>query len=474
MSAAVARRGSGKWAVLAIAAAGNFLAGSDFSIVVIAFPELTRTFASSTSTVVWVSLAFQLTSLGLVLPMGRLGDTFGKKKIYAIGLLIYAFGLLAGAVSPGVAALIGARAIQGVGSSMTAALSVALVVMAFPPSERGKAIGTLAAVAGVGLMTGPALGGLILDALGWRAIFYLRVPLAVLGFFLALTYLSNDTGSGHRGRRLDLGGAIASIVATSALVIGVNQGPERGWGSPEIVGLLGASAVALSVFLLVESRVAMPMVDLKLFRNRTFAVGSALLFLFAGGSVGVHFLMPFYLVGGVGLSASKAGLVLLTTPAIMTFLSPLIGRLADRIGHRVLTSVGLAVNASGLFLLSMLTIDAAIITVVVFLAIAGVGISLFSIPNQYSMLSTASDERMGAVSALIPTLRSVGGVTGIAVASAIFASVVAGAGQTTVIAAGNVAQQRALVDGVTVAFSVMASVGLATTLLSLMSGRAHT
>jgi len=474
MSAAVARRGSGKWAVLAIAAAGNFLAGSDFSIVVIAFPELSRTFAASTSTVVWVSLAFQLTSLGLVLPMGRLGDTFGKKKIYAIGLLIYAFGLLAGAVSPGVAALIGARAIQGVGSSMTAALSVALVVMAFPPSERGKAIGTLAAAAGVGLMTGPALGGLILDALGWRAIFYLRVPLAVLGFFLALTYLSNETDSGDRGHRLDLGGAIASIVATSALVIGVNQGPERGWGSPEIVGLLGASAVALSVFLLVESRVAMPMVDLKLFRNRTFAVGSALLFLFAGGSVGVHFLMPFYLVGGVGLSASKAGLVLLTTPAIMTFLSPLSGRLADRIGHRVLTSVGLAVNASGLFLLSMLTIDAAIITVVAFLAIAGVGSSLFGIPNQYSMLNTVSDERMGTVSALIPTLRSVGAVTGIAAASAIFASVVAGASQTTVIAAGNVAQQRALVDGVTVAFSVMASVGLATTLLSLTSGRAHT
>lgn len=473
MSAAVAPRGSGKWAVLAIAAAGNFLAGSDFSIVVIAFPELTRTFASSTSTVVWVSLAFQLTSLGLVLPMGRLGDTFGKKKIYAIGLLIYAFGLLAGAVSPGVAALIGARAIQGVGSSMTAALSVALVVMAFPPSERGKAIGTLAAVAGVGLMTGPALGGLILDALGWRAIFYLRVPLAVLGFFLALTYLSNDTGSGDRGRRLDLGGAIALIVATSALVIGVNQGPERGWGSPEIVGLLGASAVALSVFLLVESRVAMPMVDLKLFRNRTFAVGSALLFLFTGGSVGVHFLMPFYLVGGVGLSASKAGLVLLTTPAIMTFLSPLSGQLADRTGHRVLTSVGLAVNASGLFLLSMLTIDAAIITVVAFLAIAGVGSSLFSIPNQYSMLSTASDERMGTVSALIPTLRSVGAVTGIAAASAIFASVVAGAGQTTVIAAGNVAQQGAIVDGVTVAFSVMAGVGLATTLLSLMRGGAR-
>jgi EmrB/QacA subfamily drug resistance transporter len=473
VSAAVAPRGSGKWAVLAIAAAGNFLAGSDFSIVVIAFPELTRTFASSTSTVVWVSLAFQLTSLGLVLPMGRLGDTFGKKKIYAIGLLIYAFGLLAGAVSPGVAALIGARAIQGVGSSMTAALSVALVVMAFPPSERGKAIGTLAAVAGVGLMTGPALGGLILDALGWRAIFYLRVPLAVLGFFLALTYLSNDTGSGDRGRRLDLGGAIALIVATSALVIGVNQGPERGWGSPEIVGLLGASAVALSVFLLVESRVAMPMVDLKLFRNRTFAVGSALLFLFTGGSVGVHFLMPFYLVGGVGLSASKAGLVLLTTPAIMTFLSPLSGQLADRTGHRVLTSVGLAVNASGLFLLSMLTIDAAIITVVAFLAIAGVGSSLFSIPNQYSMLSTASDERMGTVSALIPTLRSVGAVTGIAAASAIFASVVAGAGQTTVIAAGNVAQQGAIVDGVTVAFSVMAGVGLATTLLSLMRGRAR-
>jgi EmrB/QacA subfamily drug resistance transporter len=473
VSAAVAPRGSGKWAVLAIAAAGNFLAGSDFSIVVIAFPELTRTFASSTSTVVWVSLAFQLTSLGLVLPMGRLGDTFGKKKIYAIGLLIYAFGLLAGAVSPGVAALIGARAIQGVGSSMTAALSVALVVMAFPPSERGKAIGTLAAVAGVGLMTGPALGGLILDALGWRAIFYLRVPLAVLGFFLALTYLSNDTGSGDRGRRLDLGGAIALIVATSALVIGVNQGPERGWGSPEIVGLLGASAVALSVFLLVESRVAMPMVDLKLFRNRTFAVGSALLFLFTGGSVGVHFLMPFYLVGGVGLSASKAGLVLLTTPAIMTFLSPLSGQLADRTGHRVLTSVGLAVNASGLFLLSMLTIDAAIITVVAFLAIAGVGSSLFSIPNQYSMLSTASDERMGTVSALIPTLRSVGAVTGIAAASAIFASVVAGAGQTTVIAAGNVAQQGAIVDGVTVAFSVMAGVGLATTLLSLMRGGAR-
>jgi EmrB/QacA subfamily drug resistance transporter len=474
MSAAVARRGGGKWAVLAIAAVGNFLAGSDFSIVVIAFPELTRTFGVSTSTVVWVSLAFQLTSLGLVLPMGRLGDIFGKKRIYATGLAVYAVALLAGAASPGIAALIGARAIQGVGSSMTAALSVALVVAAFPPSERGKAIGTLAAVAGVGLMTGPALGGLILDALGWRAIFYLRAPLAVLGFFLALTFLSSETGTGDRGRRLDLGGALSSIVATSALVIGVNQGPERGWGSPEIVGLLGASAVALSVFLLVESRVATPMVDLKLFRNRTFAVGSALLFLFAGGSVGVHFLMPFYLVGGVGLSASKAGLVLLTTPAIMTFLSPLSGRLADRIGHQVLTSVGLTVNASGLLLLSTLTVDVPISTVVAFLAVTAIGGSLFNIPNQHSLLSSASEERIGTVSALIPTLRSGGAVTGIAAAGAIFASVVAGADQTTVIAAGNAAQERAIVDGVTAAFSVMAGVGLATMLLSLLRGQART
>ena len=188
----VSKRVNYKWVALGIAATSTMLGTSDFSIILIALPTLTEVFDTRTSTVVWVSLSFQLVSLGLVLPAGRFGDLFGKRRVFVGGMLVYALGMLIAGLANGIVMLIVARTIQGVGAAASNALSSALVTTAFPREERGKALGVLMSAAGVGMMIGPSLGGLLLGTLGWRWIFLTRVPLALAAFAVAFWLLERD------------------------------------------------------------------------------------------------------------------------------------------------------------------------------------------------------------------------------------------------------------------------------------------
>jgi EmrB/QacA subfamily drug resistance transporter len=461
---------SRKWTVLGIASLSTLLGTSDFSMVTIAFPTFTDVFKTDTATVVWVGLAYQLSSLAFVLPMGRLSDLLGRKRLFIVGLGIYSVGLLLAASAPGVVPLILFRAFQGVGAAMTTAISVALVTVAFPSGERGKALGVLQSAAGVGLMVGPAMGGVILDVLDWRALFYLRAPLGFASILIAAIYLPRD-GEGAPGRRFDAAGAAALIVGLSAFAIAVNQGPARGWGSLETIALAMVSFAALSLFVFIERRVAHAVIDFALFRVRAFAVANGLMFLYSTMTMAAPFLMPFYLMGGRDLSATAAGLLLLTNPAILMFASPWTGRLSDRVGPGIITGVGLAIYTTAMFLFSTLATDSPLVMIVAFLALSGVGGALFSSPNQSSIMNAAPNDRVGGVSALIPTLRNMGLIIGVTVGGAIFASVAGIVGRSGTLLDGDLAQREAIVEGTRAAFLAFGGLGVFSVLLAAMRGR---
>ncbi len=406
--------------MLAVAAASTLLGTSDFSIVAIAMPSLAGEFGASTSTVVWIALSYQLLVLGLALPMGRLADQFGPRIIFTGGAFIYSSGLALTAIAPGILAIIGLRAVQGIGAAMMVSLSVGLVSRAFPVNEKGKALGLLASVAGFGLMAGPALGGVLLDTLGWRSVFWARAPFGFAAFALAAACLPSARAT--LDRRTDFTGAALLFAALTLMAVGLNRGPALGWTSPSIAFALLLSGGAMAAFALRSVRAESPVVDLRMFRNPALSFASALMLVTGTSAMAVTFLMPFYLLSSRGLTPIETGFVMLCLPVTFIFIPPFVGRLSDRIGPKAPTTIGLGVSATALLLFATLTPSTPIPVVAGILVLAGVGGSFFQAPNQSVIMRAAPQERVGTVSALIPTLRYVGLIVGVALAEAIFTS----------------------------------------------------
>lgn len=465
----VSKRVNYKWIALGIAATSTVLGTSDFSIILIALPTLTDVFDTQTSTVVWVSLSFQLVSLGLVLPAGRFGDLVGKRRVFVGGMLVYALGMLVAGLATGIGMLIAARTVQSVGAAMSNALSSAIVTAAFPRAERGKALGVLMSAAGVGMMIGPSLGGLLLGTLGWRWLFLTRVPLALLAFALAFWLLERDhPGAGAVRPRFDLPGAIVLFLAATAFAVGINRGSSDGFDTLAFQLLIAAFVVLTTLFIVIELRSSSPVVDLRLFSRRAFAVGGSLMVAVTMTVVTLSFLMPFYLILGRGLSPVAAGLVLLAGPTVTVVISPVAGRISDIVGPRVLTPLGLSVIAASFYALASLAQDAPTGMVWLFLATSSAGSSLFNPPNQSAIMGAASLDRLGTVSALIPTLRNVGLIVGIAVAEAVFVATSGAMGGDADTL--SLPERELVVHGVGVTLRVFGAVAAGAVLLALLRG----
>ena len=472
MREAPAQRANYKWIALGVAAASTMLATMDFSIVLIALPTLTSEFSTDTTTVVWVSMSFQLVSLGLVLPAGRFGDLFGKRRVFAAGMLISTIGMLLAGLAPGIFELILARVVQGGGGALTNALSAAIVTAAFPRNERGKALGILMSFAGAGMMLGPSVGGLLLDTLGWRWIFLLRVPLGLVAFAVALAFLERDSGSQEeREGTFDIPGSIVLFAAATTFALGVNQGSSQGFTSVPFAALIGAAAMLVGGFLVIEARSESPVIDLTLFRHRAFAIGSGLMLMTTSTVVALTFLMPFYLILGKGLSPATAGLVLLAAPAISIVASPIAGRLSDQVGPRLLTSLGLGAIAAAFLGLSTLSADAAIVVIMLLLALSAAGSALFNTPNSSAIMGAAPSGRIGTVSALMPTLRGVGLIIGIAVAQAVYVAIAGDASSASSGLALNDAERLLVIEGVSVGLRVFGVVALLAAVVATLRGQ---
>ena len=411
---------SRKWYVMAAAALGIFLATIDGSIVNIALPTLVGAFGTDFATVEWVVLAYMLSMAALLLGVGRLADMKGKKRIYTAGFVVFTAGSVLCGLAPTIHWLIGARVLQGTGAAMILGLGMAIVTEAFPPNERGKALGISGAMASIGIVTGPTLGGLLLSVLSWHWIFFVNLPVGILGTFLVLRFVPSIRPAG--GQRFDFAGGLTLLASLLSLLLALSLSQGSGFTDPVVLALLGAFAGSLLLFVWIERRADQPMVDLQLFRDRLFSISLITALIIFIAMAGTTILMPFYLQGVLGFDTRQAGLLLAVTPVVAGLTAPISGNLSDRLGVRPITMVGLAVMLGGFLAVSTLGTQTTALGYALRFIPVGLGLGIFQSPNNSAIMGAAPPGRLGIVSGMLALNRALGQTIGIALLGAAWAS----------------------------------------------------
>lgn len=449
-----------KWGVLIAVGAGTYMSALDISVVNTVLPIVNKTFNSDIATVEWVVIIYLLLVSGMLPGFGRLGDLRGHKPVYIGGFILFIASSLLCAISPTILALIGARAFQSIGASMLSANSPAILTKTFPANQRGRALGLMATMTYLGLITGPSLGGWLAEYYGWRSVFYINLPVGLIALLLSIWFIQKDAPE-KIAERFDWAGALTFLGGLVSLLLALNRGHDWGWTSPAILGLFACAIVLLGVFLWIESRVRAPMLDLSLFRIRSFSTSISSAVLNYVCVYSIVFLMPFYLIQGRGLSPSQAGLLLTAQPIVMAIVAPISGTLSDTIGARIPGVTGMGILALGLFLLSRLNIASPPSMVALSLAVCGLGIGTFISPNNSSLMGSAPRHRQGIAAGMLATARNVGMVLGVGLAGAIF---------TTVLTHGETGDQTVLYTAVQLSYSVIIFVALGGMLTSAIRG----
>lgn len=474
--------GVNKWLVFSIVAIGVFMSTLDSSIVNISLPSIAAYFGAPLSGAVeWVVIAYLVVIAATLLTIGRLADMTGRKAIWAWGLAIFTAGSALCGAAPSLGFLIAARALQAVGGSLLFAVSAALITSAFPSSERGRALGMNALSVALGVSVGPTLGGFITQDLSWRWIFYVNVPLGIVGVIATLRFLREPAHAAHG--RFDSLGATLLTIGLACLTLGLSFGQEWGWSSPLLIATLATSIVALVSLIVTEQRVKNPIVPLGVLKNRVFASANLSLLLSFLALFAVSFMMPFYLEQLRGFSLVESGLLLTPLPLTLAAIAPFSGRLADRIGTRWLAAGGLAIACIGLVFISQLNAESSIFDIIWRLVLTGVGQAIFQSPNNSALMGSAPRDAQGVASGFLATGRVVGQSVSVALAGAIFASLggahagaqLASARHTTaghpLPAAIVSAAQQAFVSGFRVAFLACAAIAVLGVGASLVRGK---
>jgi EmrB/QacA subfamily drug resistance transporter len=474
---------AGKWTVLAIVAVGVFMSTLDSSIVNISLPAIARFFDVALSGAVeWVIIAYLVVIAAVLLTIGRVADILGRKPIWATGLIIFTLGSAVCGAAPSLGLLVAARAFQGLGAALLFAVSPAMLTTAFPPYERGRALGLNAVVVALGVSAGPTIGGILTEHLTWRAIFYVNVPLGVVGTIATLRLLTERRPHGHA--RFDPAGALLLALGLALLTLGLSFGQEWGWTSPGLIAALAVAVVALVAMVVVERRAASAIVDFGLLKDRVFASANVSLVLSFLALFAVSFMLPFYLEQLRGFSTEESGFLLTPLPLTIAVIAPFSGSLADRIGTRWLAAVGLAVACVGLVLISQLDATSSLPDIIWRLVVTGFGQALFQSPNNSALMGAAPPSQQGTAAGFLATGRVVGQSVSVALAGAVFASLggAAAGHQLAILRAtgGDVGQSAALQQTFTYAFqatflvcAAVAAIGVFTALVRGKEQRAR-
>ncbi len=410
---------SRKWYVLSAVGMGVFLATIDGSIVNVSLPTMEKSFQTDFALVQWVVLSYLLTVTTLMLGIGRLADIYGKKPIYTAGFIVFTIGSVLCGLSLTIYTLIGFRVLQAVGASMIMALGMAIVTEAFPRSERGRALGISGTIVSVGIAVGPTLGGLIVQNLSWHWIFFVNLPIGIIGTWMVIRYVPTFKPPG--GQRFDYWGALTLCVSLLSLLIALTFGQRLGFGDPIVLLLLGAWIVFLATFIAIELRMDQPMIDLRLFRNSLFSVSlttGLIIFICLAGSL---LLMPFYIQNVLGYDPQQTGLLMATVPVALGIIAPISGSLSDRFGSRPITVAGLAMLAVGFLAVSSLDAETTTLGYVLRFLPVGLGVGIFQSPNNSAIMGAAPRDRLGIASGMLAVTRTLGQTTGIAVLGALWA-----------------------------------------------------
>ncbi len=335
-------RGMNRWMTLLVVSIGAFMGNLDVSIVNISLPAIAHTFGTSISgSLEWVVIGYLIVIASVLLTIGRLADTLGRKPIWVTGLVVFTAGSALCGAAPTLPLLIGARGLQGLGAACLMAVGPAILTGGFPPQERGRALGLITVTIALSIGLGPTLGGLITQHFTWRGIFYVNVPLGLAGIWLALRLL-RERQMPQRQRRFDVPGALCLAVGLGALLTGLSFGQQWGWTSPPVIALVILSVFALGSLLLVERFAEYPLFARSFLTNRVFLSANVSLALGMLALFAINVLVPFYLVEVRAFSPAQAGLLLTPLPLTFALVSPFSGSLADRIGTRWLAAGGLS------------------------------------------------------------------------------------------------------------------------------------
>jgi EmrB/QacA subfamily drug resistance transporter len=463
-----------RWWILAAVGVGTFLNVLDNSMLNVSLPTITRELGTDVATVQWVATGYLLVISSLLLTGGRLADVYGRRRMYLTGTVVFIVASTLAGLVVDVRQLIALRIVQGIGSALVQGVGPAIVAIAFPPGERGKVLGINSTTVALAGTSGPIVGGIIADLLGWRWIFFSRVPISLLVLVATVMLLPAD-GPPDRERRFDVAGATTLFLALATLLLALSQGRVWGWGSAPVLGLFAASALLAVAFVRVELRAPEPMLPLDVFRSRLFATANASSFILFTAISHSFFLMPFFLIGGQGLSASRAGLLLMPSSLMMSIAAPIAGTLSDRFGSRLLSPIGAAIAAAGLLALGQLTPESGALDVVWRSALIGLGIGTFGAPNNNAIMGAVPRERIGLAAGTMASMRNLGNVVGVALAGTVLTNR-AELHQAELAAQGLVGrllESRALVGGIQDAFLIAAGIALAGSLVAASRGSAQ-
>ncbi|HEU0056384.1 MAG TPA: MFS transporter [Gaiella sp.] len=409
-----------KWWTLAAVAFGLFMIMLDNTVVNVALPSIQRELGMQLSELEWIVSGYALTFAALMLIGGKLADAYGRRLIFVVGIAVFTLASLACGLASSGEALIAARVAQGVGAALMNPATLSIIAVTFPPRQRGTAIGIWAGTSALALALGPLIGGLLTEHASWNWIFFVNVPIGVLG--IAASFLLIDESRDESHERLDLPGLATSGLGLFALTYGLIEANNYGWGSVRIVGAFVVAAVSLTAFILLERRQRAPMLDLTLFRNRTYVGANLAMLLVALAMFGVFFFVSLYMQNVLGYSAVEAGAAFLPMTLLIIVIAPLAGRASDRWGSRWLITGGMVLLAAQLAYFSQLSDDATFWVLLPALVLGGFGMSMTMTPSSAAAMRAVPVEKAGIGSAVLNACRQVGGSTGIAVMGAIMAS----------------------------------------------------
>jgi EmrB/QacA subfamily drug resistance transporter len=440
-----------KWWTLGALCFALFMIMLDNTVVNVALPAIQSDLGISRSELEWTVAAYALTFASLLLTGGKVGDLVGRRLVFTIGLVVFTASSLFCGLSSSATELIAARSVQGVGAALMMPATLSIISATFAARERGMAIGIWAGVSAMALAIGPLLGGIITEHISWNWIFYVNVPIGVLGVAASILIVpeSRDTS---REQRLDLPGLLSSGIGLLALVYALIEANTYGWASARIVGLFVLAAVALTAFVLLELHQRLPMLDLTLFRSGTFAGANLVAILVTLAMFGIFVFFPIYMQTFRGWSPIQAGAALLPWTLMIVVFAPIAGKLSDRVGSRWLMAGGMTVVSICCLLLSTVTLHSSFWHMLPAFILGGLGMSFVMTPMSAAAMGAVSVDKAGVASGVLNTFRQVGVALGIGIMGAIIADRAAAAARS------GATPPQAFVEGLTFGMRVSAAI----------------
>ncbi len=410
--------GNRRWWTLGAMCFALFMVMLDNTVVNVALPSIQRGLHASTAGLEWTVNAYTLTFAVLLVTGGRLGDIFGRRRVFLFGVIVFGVSSFLIGLATSEAWLVCGRAAQGVGAAFMMPATLSIITNEFPPHERGKAIGTWAGISAMALAIGPVVGGFLVETVSWQSIFFLNVPIAVIAVAVTL-FATQESRDETVARTIDFPGVSTLTVGLAALVLALVEGNSWHWGSGRVLGLLAVAVVALASFAWIELRWAAPMVDFSFFRSRSFLGANIVAFIVSFAMLAMFFFLALYMQNILGYSPLQAGVRFLPSTCIIIVLAPIAGRLSDRIGPRRLISGGLLAVAGSLFWQSQLTTHSSYGFLVVGFVLMGIGMGFVMSPMSTAAMNSIDQAKAGVASGILSMSRMVGGTFGVAVMGAL-------------------------------------------------------